>query len=116
MKKLTAISLFFMVLGAFTTPVMSAETTGYEVDAIASGDLQNAEQGLLAVLEKNPDDPYALLNLAYVYKKAGNTAKAQDTYQRILALKTNPYAELVSGKAERIKSIARRGIAQAATQ
>lgn len=116
MKILTKILLFFAAFSLFSTTGYSEEASEYQVNAISSGNLTEAEQGLLAVLEKDPDDPYALLNLAYVYQKAGDDARAQDIYNRILTLKTNPYAELASGKPERVKTIARRGIAQVATE
>ena len=89
-----------------------AEQDNYQVQLIAEGKLAEAEQGLLVMLEKDPRDPYALLNLAYVYQKSGDAEKARQVYQRILEQRQNPYAELKSGKPEAVKSIARRGIAQ----
>lgn len=112
MKTTINILVLFIGLCGFSMAGYSEETNTYQVDAIAQGNLAEAEQGLLAVLEKNPNDPYALLNLAYVYQKSGNATKAQEVYQRILSLKENPYAELATGKPEAVKSIARRGIAQ----
>lgn len=105
--------IFFISLCGFATAAYSEQGNTYQADAISAGKLAEAEQGLLAVLEKDPNDPYALLNLAYVYQKSGDAAKAQQVYQRILKLKENPYAELATGKPEPVKSIARRGIAQA---
>jgi len=112
MKRLSNIILTFIALACFSTGGYSQESSSYQAEAIASGKLVEAEQGLLAELEKNPNDPYALLNLAFVYQKSGNTVGAQQVYQRILELKNNPYAELASGKPEPVKNIARRGIAR----
>jgi len=115
MKFSTGTLLFFLTLGVFSTNGTAEELASYQVDAIADGRLAKAEQELLAVLEKNPEDPFALLNLAYVYQKAGDPSRAQEIYERILSQKDNPYAELVSGKYERVKTIAKRGMVQSGT-
>ena len=108
---MNTLKFLILVIAIGASAAVRAEDTGpYQAGAIYSGDLANAEAGLLAILEKDPEDPYALLNLAFVYHKAGETAKAREIYYRILALKENPYAELASGEAERVKSVAMRGI------
>jgi tetratricopeptide (TPR) repeat protein len=112
MKRLSKILLIFIALAGFSAAGYSQDDSTYQAEAIASGKLVEAEQGLLAILEKDPNDPYALLNLAFVYQKSGDTVKSQQVYQRILELKNNPYAELASGKPEPVKTIARRGIAK----
>jgi len=112
MRGFTNILFIFIALAFFSATAYSQDTSSYQADAIASGKLAEAEQGLLVILEKNPNDPYALLNLAFVYQKTGDAVKAQQVYQRILDLKNNPYAELASGKPEPVKNIARRGIAR----
>jgi len=111
MKFQTVVFVMFLGLAGYSSVGYSEENSSYQADAIASGKYADAEQGLQSILENNPDDPYALLNLAYVYQKSGEAAKAQQVYQRILDMKNNPYAELTSGKPEPIKNIARRGIA-----
>ncbi len=111
MTRAATILLIFLALTGFATTGYSEDNESYQADAITSGKFADAEQGLLSILDKDPNDPYALLNLAYVYQKAGDAAKAQQVYQRILELKSNPYAELTSGKQEPVKNIARRGIA-----
>lgn len=112
MKGLTNILFIFMALACFSAAGYSEDTGSYQAEAIANGRLVEAEQGLLSILENDPNDPYALLNLAFVYQKSGDTVRAQQVYQRILELKNNPYAELASGKPEPVKNIARRGIAR----
>ena len=116
MKKKTDSFIIFIALSCFSTAVFSENSSQYQAEAIASGRLAEAEQGLLTLLAKDPNDPYALLNLAFVYQKSGDTSKSQQVYQRILELKSNPYAELSSGKPESVKNIARRGIASLDTK
>jgi len=113
MQKLSRISLFFILFGAYPAIAFSDEASTYQVEAIAADNLDQAESELLTILAKDPNDPYALLNLAYVYQKAGDQTKAREVYNRILTMKDDPYAELASGKTERVKSIARRGMARA---
>lgn len=115
MKSFINSVVLFAGLCGFSLAVL-AEQDNYQTQLIAEGKLAEAEQGLLTALKKDPNDPYALLNLAYVYQKSGDTAKAQQVYQRILEQKQNPYAELETGKPEAVKSIARRGIAQLENQ
>lgn len=102
MKRLSNI-LLFIALTCFSTAGYSESSPSYQAEAIANGKLAEAEQGLLTILQKDPNDPYALLNLAFVYQKSGDAAKAQQVYQRILELKNNPYAELASGKPGPVK-------------
>jgi len=112
MKKLTGFPLLLSVFLAFPVSSFADAARSYQVDAIAADNLVQAERELVAILEHDPNDPYALLNLAYVYQIQGNQAGAQEVYRRILALSNDPYAELASGRAERVKSIARRGMAR----
>ena len=101
-----------MMLCAISVSSQAQQDAQYQANTIMSGDLASAEQELLTVLDANPNDPYALLNLAYIYQRAGEQKKASQLYSRILTLKTNPYAELASGEKENVKNIARRGIAR----
>lgn len=111
---ITRIVLFSGLFGFSLTGF--AEQYNYEVDLIAEGNLVEAEQGLLTQLGKDPNDPYALLNLAYVYQKSGDETKAREVYLRILEQRQNPYAQLMSGKPKAVKSLARRGIASLENQ
>lgn len=104
------------IIFSFSANLMAQEDSSYQAETIANGDIQHAEQQLIEVLKDNPEDPYALLNLAYVYQRAGQEDRARDIYNRILELKANPYAELASGKTQSVKNIARRGIAGIATE
>ena len=99
-------------LSAFFTGARAEESQDYQVDDIIKGDYTQAEQELLEVLRKDPEDPFALLNLAFVYQSSGQDVKAREIYQRILVQSENPHAQLASGKPQRVKTIAQRGIAQ----
>ena len=116
MNKLINIVLVLFSLAGFAVAGYAEDNTSYQAEAIAKGKFADAEQGLLAILAENPNDPYALLNLAFVYNKTGDNVKAQDTYNKILTLKANPYADLASGKSESVKTVARRGIAKLAAE
>ena len=100
---------------AWAEDTLPADTAGqgqrYQADVIQEGELVLAEKKLLALIEQNPHDPYAMLNLAYVYQQSGQSEKARTMYARVLELRQNPIAELSSGKPERVKRIARRGMA-----
>ena len=105
----------FFVLAAFifaNSPVTLAEDAeSYQLESINNGDYSKAESELLRVLESKPNDPFALLNLAFIYQKYGENDKARAVYDRIMAQKNNPHAELASGKPQRVKSIAAKGLA-----
>ena len=82
----------------------------YEARAIRDGNFDIAERNLLVLLAEQPDDPYALLNLAFVYQQSGRVEQALILYNRVLELRKNPLAELPSGQPARVKRIAQRGI------
>jgi Flp pilus assembly protein TadD len=50
------------------------------------GNLEQAEQHLLAALELNPDHPVALNELGIVYRKTGRFAEARRSYEAALAV------------------------------
>jgi Flp pilus assembly protein TadD len=104
-----------LLLTAFAGPALAADrqpdadASGYDV--IRSGDLDQAAQMLGEARETGKSDPFQLLNLAYVMQKQGRTDEAADVYKQILQLDQNPYAQMASGDARRVKSIARDGLA-----
>lgn len=83
----------------------------YQAQAIRQGDFDLAENKLLGLLAEEPGNPYALLNLAFVYQRSGRAEQALILYNRVLELRKNPLAELSSGQPARVKRIAQRGIA-----
>jgi Tfp pilus assembly protein PilF len=101
-----------VMLSAAARAEPDASVDNYQANSIISGQVSEAEQKLLDILKDSPNDPFALLNLAYVYQTSGQEAKAREMYQRILEQAQNPHAELASGKPQRVKTIAQRGIAQ----
>ena len=83
MKFQTVVFIMLLGLAGYSSVGYSEESGSYQADAIASGKYADAEQGLLTILENNPDDPYALLNLAYVYQKSGDATKAQQVWPSV---------------------------------
>ena len=61
----------------------------WDRDASALGErskLDRAEAILNEVLAENPDNPFALLNLGYLYQEADRVDEARKAYQRVIAL------------------------------
>ena len=118
-KLLTVTSLLLILSGAARAddnpPVINDTNDinqSYQANAIQEGNLTQAERELLLAVAENPHNPYALLNLAYVYQQSGRDEQARILYERVLDLRSNPLAKLSSGKPARVKRIARRGIAE----
>ena len=118
-KKFFAASLLLILSGAAwadETPPVTNDAKGvkhaYQANAIQEGNLTQAERELLLVIAEDPHNPYALLNLAYVYQQSGRNDQARILYERVLELRSNPLAELPSGKPARVKRIAQRGITE----
>ena len=116
---LTVTSLLLILSGAAwaddNPPVINDTNDvnqSYQADAIQEGNLTQAERELLLVVAENPHNPYALLNLAYVYQQSGRDDQARILYERVLDLRSNPLAKLSTGKPARVKRIAQRGIAE----
>ena len=116
-KNSIAISLLLILSGAAwadeNPPIINDSkgvTQSYQADTIKEGNLTLAERELRSLIAENPHDPYALLNLAYIYQQSGRNYQARVLYERVLDLRSNPLAELPSGKPARVKRIAQRGI------
>ena len=85
----------------------SAETSaGYEADAILDGNYRQAEIRLQGILQTSPDDAFALLNLAAIYDRSGRTEEARGLYERVMALRDNPYAQVADRKVKPVKTVA----------
>ena len=65
-------------------PQIAAAEDGVAVDAIRSHNWVVAEQQLTANLEKNPNDVFSQLNLAWVYAQTGRKTEAAAVYRDIL--------------------------------
>lgn len=84
---------------------------GWGFSEVAEQDWSNAEKAMEAQVAEHPEDPFRLLNLAYVYTKTDKSADAVAVYERILDLETNPMATLTSGEDVRAKKVARDALA-----
>lgn len=105
-----------LAIAAFAAPAVAADKDQMKADqdpvafeTIRAGDLETAEKALMAAKEN--EDPFQLLNLAYVMQKTGRSDEAAALYRQILDSEQNPYAKLASGDPRRVKSIARDGLA-----
>ena len=74
-------------------------SSGSRVDtalaAMSRGEYGVAEQSLVAALDADPKDPYALLAMGLLYQNTNRPQKAEAMYQQILLL--NPTATISSG-------------------
>jgi Tfp pilus assembly protein PilF len=78
--------------------------------AIVNQDWATAEQQLLAGLQKNPDNSFVQLNLAWVYAQTGRKAEAAALYQEILRRDQDRVATLSSRDGRSMALLARRGL------
>lgn len=90
---------------------MKYTENGWGFTEVAEQDWGKAEETLKAQVEAHPDDPFRLLNLAYVYTKTDKSEDAVAVYERILDLETDPMATLTSGQDVRAKKVARDALA-----
>ena len=110
MKTQTHTIIVAAILVCLSQFALAENLSTYQADAIVDGDYRRAEAELLQVLTSSPNDPFALLNLAVIYHKNGESEKARRVYDQILELKQNPLAELARGKPQRVKAIAQKGL------
>ena len=73
-----------LLLVGCATADMRLVNRSYE--AINQSKLVEAEQHLESALEINPDNPYTLLNMGYVFQQSGRYDEARVMYQRLIAL------------------------------
>jgi tetratricopeptide (TPR) repeat protein len=105
------------VLLLASAPFLSLPGTANAIDdvgyaAIKSQNWVLAEQQLLAGLQKNPDNVFRLLNLAWVYGQTGRKTEAAMIYQRIIDSGDDQLAALSSGEGRSVKVLAEHGLAQ----
>ena len=91
-----------------STAGMTYTDKGWAYNEVVEQDWAKAETKLASEVEQHPDDPFRLLNLAYVYTKTDKSDNAIAVYQRVLDLDANtvPAAQNV-----RAKKIARDALA-----
>ena len=81
---------------------------GYQ--AIRNQDWATAERQLLAGLQKNPNNVFRQLNLAWVYAQTGRKAEAAAIYEKVLKGDENRVAALASREGVPVKQLAERGL------
>lgn len=64
------------------SPAVAGDRTGYQ--AIVAGNLQSAEQRLMAERRIYPDRPELMLNLAAIYGQSGRLDQARSLYAAVL--------------------------------
>lgn len=90
---------------------MSYSEKGWAYDDVVNKDWAKAEAILSDEVKAHPDDPFRLLNLAYVYTQADKPDDAVAVYERVLDLDENPVATLLTGEDVRAKTIAEDALA-----
>lgn len=122
MKKILGLVLLApLALGACSQTQMAANTGGESqaampeaervaYSAIQDRDWTRAEAQLREARVGNPDDPYVMLNLAYVLQMTGRTEEAETIYRQVLDMKQNPYAAMPTGHSKRVKHVAADGL------
>jgi tetratricopeptide (TPR) repeat protein len=61
---------------------MRSVNRGY--DSFLHDDVEGAESKFNAALEKNPNNPYALLNLGVIYERTGRIEQAKEMYRKVI--------------------------------
>lgn len=92
-----------------TTKNAVYDDVGYK--AIRTKNWATAEKQLVAGLEKNPDNVFRQLNLAWVYVQMGRKDEAAAIYHRILMGDQDRMAQLPSRQSQSVKVLAQRGLA-----
>ncbi len=77
---------------------------------IAARDWSAAEAELVNTEFSPEDQIFAKVNLAFLYSATGRTEKAVALYQEILDGRDNSFAMTLSGKARKVKYIAKEGL------
>jgi Tfp pilus assembly protein PilF len=96
--------------GAASQTLPAADDVAYR--AIVNHDWASAEQQLLASLQKEPNNAFAQLNLAWVYAQTGRKAEAAALYREILERDKDRVASLSSRDGNSMTLLAKRGLAR----
>src|SRR5438045_9527452 len=91
-------------------PRIAAAEEDVAFSALQSHDWATAEQQLLAGLEKNPNNVFNQLNLAWVYAQTGRKAEAATIYRNILKRDGDRFASTPRAGTS-TKMLAERGLA-----
>jgi Tfp pilus assembly protein PilF len=115
MRKLFAFSVLAAALAAplaadAQTVVTTQDDVAYR--AMLNKDWTTAERQLLAGLERNPENVFRMLNLAWVYAQTGRTAEASKLYHQVIDSDRDQLAALPSRGGASAKALAQAGLAR----
>jgi Tfp pilus assembly protein PilF len=85
-----------------TTAGMTYTDKGWAYNEVVEQDWQSAESKLASEVQQHPEDPFRLLNLAYVYTKTEKSDDAIATYRRVLNLNSDTVASAQDLRAKKI--------------
>jgi Tfp pilus assembly protein PilF len=105
---MAALVIALQPTGAASQTSPAADDLAYR--AIANHDWAMAEQQLLAGLQKDPDNSFRQLNLAWVYAQTGRKAEAAALYREILERDKDRIASLSSRSGKSAAQLAQRGL------
>src|SRR5262245_37769454 len=108
--KLLALSAVMVSALMLPQAVLAQADLGFQ--AIQNHDWATAERQLLAGLQKQPNNTFAQLNLAWVYAQTGRKAEAEALYQEILRRDQDRVASLSSKEGQSLSQMAKRGLAR----
>ena len=108
--RLAVVALAVAALAGLPRAASAMDDVGYA--AIKSQNWTMAEQQLTAGLQKDPNNVFRLLNLAWVYGQTGRKMEAAMIYQRILDSGDNRFAELSKGEGRSVRVLAEMGLSR----
>ena len=103
-----AVLITLQPTGAASQISQAADDVAYR--AIVNHDWATAEQQLLASLQKEPNNAFAQLNLAWVYAQTGRKADAAALYREILERDKDRVASLSGRDGPPMAVLAKRGL------
>ncbi len=104
----TAFAIALLPTGAASQASSAGDDVAYR--AIVNHDWAAAEQQLLAGLQRDPENSFRRLNLAWVYAQTGRKAEAAALYREILERDKDRVASLSSGSGKSVAKLAERGL------
>ena len=103
-----ALAIALQPTGAASQTSPAADDVAYQ--AIVKHDWATAEQQLLAGLQKEPDNSFRRLNLAWVYAQTGRKTEAAALYREIMERDKDRVATLSSRDGKSVVKLAERGL------
>jgi len=105
-KSLAAITVITLSACAGTDGASTAGMTytekGWAYNEVVQEDWSTAEAKLASEVERHPEDPFRLLNLAYIYTKTEKSEDAIAVYQKVLDLDSDSVAPTQDLRAKKI--------------